>query len=302
MPTVSPPAVYAEKHAHAKRYCRAITDEHAKTFSFALSFLPKRKHEAMCAVYAFCRYADDIIDEAPAGTRREAVTAAIQRWHDDIRAVYAGETPEHPIMIAWADMLQRHPVGEEHALELIEGVMMDLGKNRYATFDELRVYCHKVAGVVGLMTIEIFGYRGDDTSHFAEQLGLGMQLTNIIRDIGEDAGKGRIYLPQDELAKYGYTEEDLLARRMTPNFERLLQFQIERARKAYVQAFTHIGMLNRDSQLCVKLMGAIYADILTAVERNGYNVFEHRAFVPLFRKVLKLPRLYFFPLVEPSRA
>ncbi len=302
MPAAAPPTVSPEAIASAHRYCRAITNEHAKTFSFALSFLPSRKHEAVCAVYAFCRYADDIIDEAPAGTRREAVAAAIARWQRDIQAVYAGESPDHPIMLAWADMLHRYSVREEHALELIEGVTMDLGKSRYATYEELRVYCHKVASVVGLMTIEIFGYSDPGTSRFAEQLGHGMQLTNIIRDIGEDAGKGRIYLPLDELEQFGCSEDDLLQRRVTPNFVRLLKFQIDRAREAYTDAFSHIHLLNRDSQLCVKLMGAIYADILTAVERNGYNVFDHRAFVPLYRKMLKVPGLYFFPLVKPSRA
>lgn len=288
--------------AHAYQYCRRITQEHAKTFFFALQFLPRDKHTAICAVYAFCRYADDIVDEAPAGSKREAVAAAVDRWRSDIQAVYAGRRVDHPIMLAWADMLQRFPVREEHALELIDGVTMDLRQNRYATYDDLRTYCYKVASVVGLMTIEIFGYRDPHTDRFAEKLGLAMQLTNIIRDVGEDAAKGRIYLPLEDLEQFGYSENDLLERKLNANFIRLLKFQIERARDAYVDAFMHIHLLNHDSQMCVKLMGAIYSEILTVVERNRYNVFDKRAFVSYFQKLLKVPRLYLFPLTEPTRA
>lgn len=302
MTAASPPTISPDALAHAYRHCRGVTSTHAKTFSFALRFLPRAKYNAVCAVYAFCRYADDIIDEAPASTKQEAVVAAITRWRQDIQAVYAGEHIDQPVMIAWANMLGKYPVKEAHALELIEGVTMDLSKDRYATYDELRVYCHKVASVVGLMTIEIFGYENAGTSRFAERLGLAMQLTNIIRDVGEDADKGRVYLPLDDMAEFGYTEADLFAHRVTPNFVRLMQFQIARAREAYAAAFRDIGFLNRDSRLCVKLMGGIYSDILTAVERNGYDVFDRRAFVSVYRKLLKVPRMCVWPLVEPTRA
>lgn len=293
-----PPTSTEDAHA----YCRRITRHHAKTFSFALRFLPRPKWDAVCTVYAFCRYADDIIDEAPAGSRKEAVAAAIARWRDDLVAVYEGRTVEHPIMIAWADMLRDYPVPQEYALELITGVSTDLQRSRYETFSDLETYCYQVASVVGLMTIEIFGYSDPLTSDFAVKHGIAMQLTNIIRDVGEDAGKDRIYLPQDELARFGCAEEDFLAGKMTPAFIELMKFQIARARQYYAEAFRAIHLLNPDSQMCVKLMGAIYSDILTAVERNGYNVFDHRAFVPLTGKLLKVPRLYLFPLVEPTRA
>ncbi len=275
-------------------HCRNVTATHARTFYFASFFLGKPKRTACYAVYAFCRYVDDLADEyGRSGNSPAAVEQAILRWRRDLESVYNGRTKEEPVLIAWTDLLRRYDIPRELPELLIEGCMSDLRPSIHVeTFDELYDYCYKVASVVGLMTGRIFGYTDPGADARAVDLGIAMQLTNILRDIGEDAAKNRIYLPREELEKFGLKDWNPIEGRITPEFRKFMRFQIDRARGYYASANLGIPMLEPDSRLTVQLMSDNYAAILGAIEQNDYDVFSHRAFVPFSRKLLSVPRLW----------
>jgi phytoene synthase len=283
--------------ASAFEYCREVSWKHAKTFYFATHFLPTTKRRAVHAVYALCRYVDDIVDHSEDKLSRKSLTRdkiilLINKWRSDIESCYNGSLIDHPIMIAWHDTLKKYPIPKHLPLELIDGVCMDLKQTRYETFDDLYVYCYKVASVVGLMTAEIFGYTSEESLKHAIELGIAMQLTNILRDVGEDAQKGRIYLPLEDLNRFNLTESDILSGRMSENFASLMKFQIARARAYYAQSEKGIAMLDKDSRLAVKVSHDNYGRILRTIERIGYNVFEERAFVSSAKKIALLPSLW----------
>lgn len=285
----------------AYEYCRLVSKKHAKTFYFSTSFLPVEKRRAVYAVYALCRYVDDLIDQdedkfLTDGSRkklsRDGIIALVSKWQADLDACYNGRLIENPIMTAWHDALQKYRIPKNLPLELIEGVCMDLKQTRYDDFQTLYVYCYKVASVVGLMTAEIFGYRTPEALARAVDLGIAMQLTNILRDVGEDARKGRVYLPQEDLRAFGYSEAELMKGVINDNFIRLIKFQIERARHYYHEADKGIALLTPDSRLAVKVSRVNYSKILERIERNNYDVFTRRAYVPLPRKILSLPLVW----------
>jgi 15-cis-phytoene synthase len=281
--------------AEAYEYCRQVSWKHAKTFYFATHFLPADKRHSVYAVYALCRYVDDLVDKSDEGKKgltKEKIITLISKWQQDIHDCYNGAVLEHPIMIAWHDALKRHPIPKNLPLELIEGVCMDLKQVRYETFESLYVYCYKVASVVGLMTSEIFHYKNPKALDHAIELGIAMQLTNILRDVGEDAQKGRIYLPKEDLERFAYREEDLFAGVINENFIQLMQFQIERAREYYRRAETGIAMLDSDSQMAVRVSHHNYNRILKRIEQNKYDVFSQRAFVSAPRKLLTVPYIW----------
>lgn len=285
-----------EEVTRAYEHCRRVTALHARTFYFASFFLGGTKRRACYAVYAFCRYIDDLVDDAAGAgpVDAAAVERTIRRWQGDLDAVYAGEDIGQPVMIAWADVLRHYHIPRELPDELVAGCMSDLREAvRYDTFEDLYGYCYKVASVVGLMTSRIFGYTDPTASERAIELGVAMQLTNILRDVGEDLSNNRIYLPADELSSFGIGENDLLERRVTPKFREMMRFQIARARKYYADAEPGIRLLDSDSRLTVRLMGHNYSRILDAIERNGYDVFSHRASVPFRRKMTSIPALWF---------
>ncbi len=278
--------------------CRRVTMEHAKTFYLASFFLPRQKRNACYAVYAFCRYIDDLIDKQVdldnGVITRATIDTIITRWQADLDLVYAGTSVERPVMLAWADILQNYAIPRTLPDELIEGVMMDSNSSiRIGTFEELYHYCYKVASVVGLMTCEIFGYTNPDTPGYAVDLGIAMQLTNILRDIGEDLSNNRIYLPAEELNQFGLSEHDIASRVLTPQFRELMKFQIQRAREYYRRANIGIQMLEQDSRLTVRLMSHNYAKILDSIEANDYDVFSRRAYVPLHKKLMTIPTLWY---------
>ncbi|KXK55203.1 MAG: phytoene synthase [Chlorobi bacterium OLB7] len=285
-----------EAIADSYQFCRLVTLRHAKTFYFASRFLSHNKRNACYAVYAFCRYVDDLIDQQVAHSGGIADGAAIQRtiaqWQCDLDRVYAGDSGATPVMVAWGDTLRRYNISRNLPDELIEGVMMDLRPAvRYRTFDELYTYCYKVASVVGLMTSEIFRYSNPAALNHAVDLGIAMQLTNILRDVGEDWRMNRIYLPQQELQAFGLDDNAVARGKVTLEFRRLMEFQIERANSYYRSAQRGIRMLEPDSRLTVTLMSHNYQGILEAIRRNNYNVFTQRASVPLPRKLLSVPKL-----------
>ncbi|HVF27998.1 MAG TPA: phytoene/squalene synthase family protein [Pyrinomonadaceae bacterium] len=277
----------------AYRYCQETTRAHAKSFYFCARFLPPEKRRAIYAVYALCRRVDDEVDEADVRDE-DGARAAVERWRNELQSVYRGEmySSPSPVLVAWRDMLRRYPIAEELPLDLMRGVLMDTYQKRYATWEELRVYCYRVASIVGLMSTEIFGYREPVTLKYAEALGLAMQLTNILRDVGEDLTLNRIYLPQDDLAKFEVTEAALSRGEVTENFRGLMRFEIERARSFYREAEKGIPLLDRETRFTVLLAARLYARILDEIERADFNVFTRRAHLTFFEKVRAAPRVW----------
>ena len=275
----------------AYEYCRALTYTYAKTFYFASYFLPKHKRAACYAVYAFCRYADDLVDNSPTdeGHFTGMAVHLVNEWKSALSSVYAKNPGTNPVMIAWADVLDRFRIPRNLPEELIEGVLMDTYTNRFNTFDELYIYCYKVASVVGLMTSEIFGYSSPDALPHAIDLGIAMQLTNIARDIGEDAAINRIYIPKEELERFKISEGDILQNRRSESFKKLMQFQIKRAHSYYDSADKGIPYLDHDSRLTVQLMSTNYRRILGCIEKNEYDVFKKRASLSLMQKATAIP-------------
>lgn len=275
----------------AYRYCRQTTRTHAKSFYFCAHFLPREKQRAIYAIYALCRHVDDAVDEAGIRGERDA-QSAVERWRAELAALYNGGRASSPVLVAWRDMLARFRIKQELPLELMRGVLMDTHIKRYESWDDLHVYCYRVASVVGLMSSEIFGYKESQTLYYAEQLGLAMQLTNILRDVGEDARMGRIYLPQDELLRFGYSEEDLQRGKLTDPFFALMSFEIARARALYQEAEQGIRLLERDTRFTVLLAARLYARILDEIELNGYDVYTRRAHLSLAAKLRAAPRIW----------
>jgi phytoene synthase len=282
----------------AYRYCREVTKQHAKSFYFSAKFLPKHKQKPIYALYALCRHIDDEVDEAEVRSEPEAIEA-VERWRVSLDEIYSNQTPKtreqkpNPVLIAWRDMLKNYRIRQEWPLELMRGVLMDTHFKRYETFEELYVYCYRVASVVGLMSSQIFGYTGGEkTLEYAEALGIAMQLTNILRDVREDAEMGRIYLPQEDLRKFGVTEDQILSRKFSQNFAKLMKFQIERARFYYRKAELGIPFLEKDTRFTVLLAARLYGRILDEIENLNYDVFQTRAHTTKLQKILSIPNIW----------
>ncbi len=263
------------------RLCRDMAKKHSKTFYFASIFLPPEKRRAIWAVYAFCRTADDIADtRQPAGER----LATLDGWRDQLIAAYAGK-PRDTIMVAFADSAARFGIPIEPALDLLRGARRDVTVRRYDTYEELLEYCYLVASTVGLLTSPILGYE-EGALPYGVALGRAMQMTNILRDVGEDARMGRIYLPAEDLRRFGYTEADLFSGTIDERFVELMKFQIERVRVMYKEAAPGIALLSPSSRQTVQIALSLYRRILEQIERNGYDVFTRRAYVPIRAKLL----------------
>jgi phytoene synthase len=283
--------------------CRKITRHHAKTFYLATRFLPNNKQRGIFAIYALCRYVDDLVDEAEDlicedRLSRKDIKGRLNTWKQKLRDTYDGISHENPILTAFAEVLHRYCIPLEMPLELMEGVCMDLYKNRYETFDEVYEYSFKVASIVGLMTSQVFGYKSREALGYAVDLGIAMQLTNILRDVGEDLRKGRIYLPKEDLDRFGVTEQDLFNYSLDENVKNLLAYQISRARKYYSRSDNGIKLLSSDSQLTVHLARHNYSRILDKIEKNNYNVFDRRAYLNTTEKLSILPHVFYHTRVK----
>lgn len=276
----------------AYEFCRQTARAHAKSFYFSAQFLPIEKRKAIYAVYALCRHVDDAVDRRDVHDA-EGARAAIEVWQRDLDKVYRGKKVNAPVLVAWSDMLTRYPIKQELPLELMRGVLMDTHISRYETWDELRVYCYRVASTVGLMVTEILGYTRPETLQYAVALGEAMQLTNILRDIGEDHRVGRVYLPQEDLRRFGYVESEFAHNEINESFVALMRFEIERARTLYRVAERGIPLLNREARFTVLLAARIYARILDRIEANLFDVFNRRAHLTLAAKVRLTPRIWF---------
>ena len=272
----------------------AVTALHSKSFYFATRFFPRHLARSAHAVYWFCRHTDDLVDECPtlADGRRD-----LELWARDLEAGLRGESIAHPVMLTFLDAVRRHSIPHQYPLELIEGMRMDLENTRYQTFDELRLFCYRVASVVGLMMTHVIGFRGDALP-YAVDLGIAMQLTNILRDLGEDLERGRIYVPSDEMERFRYTEPCFRARRRNDAFRELMSFQVQRARRYYTASEPGIALLSSDGRFAVKVASDVYRGILHQIERSGYDVFDRRVYVPARRKYWITARCMTIPMAR----
>ncbi|MFA5350469.1 MAG: phytoene/squalene synthase family protein [Candidatus Omnitrophota bacterium] len=262
---------------------KKITKKFAKTFYTASLFLPEEKKYASYAVYAICRLSDEAVDDLACSDREKS----LQRLESKISASYTEKHFEEPLLAAFSQTVNKYKIPGEYFASLIKGMRMDLELKRYASFTLLYEYCYRVAGVVGLIMLKIFGYKNSSAEENAIKLGVAMQLTNILRDINEDLGRGRIYLPLDEMAKFNITERQLSEGRINKNLKDFLRFQISRCRKFYSDSLEGVKLIN--SPFCrfvVLCMKEIYAGILEKIEENNYNVFTVRAHVSKLRKIM----------------
>lgn len=262
-------------------YCRQRAARSGSSFYYSFLFLPEARQRAIIALYAFCREVDDVVDETS--------DAAIARtkldwWRNEVAAIYTG-TPQHPVARAMTDVVNDYPIERARLEEIIDGMQMDLDRNRYATFDDLSLYCHRVAGAVGLLSAEIFGYTNPATRDYAHNLGIAFQLTNIVRDLGEDVRRDRIYLPLDDLARYGVTPADIAAGRGSDNMRNLLRFEIARARSYYRQALEQLPKADRRAQRAGLIMAAIYQRLLDEIEGDVLRVLTARVSLTPIRKL-----------------
>ncbi len=253
-------------------YCAQKVKASGSSFTLSFRFLEPARREAITALYAFCREVDDVVDAC----REPAIARAkLDWWRAELTTLEDGQ-PTHPVTQALAIARARFTLPVEQLTEIIDGMQMDLDQSRYADFKELQLYCHRAAGVVGLLAAEIFGYQDRHTEKYAHTLGLAFQLTNIIRDVGEDARRDRIYLPQDELAKFGVTSSDILHSRHSEAFVALMRFQTERAREHYARAFAQLPATDRKAQRAGLIMAAIYQRLLDEIERDNFLVLDRR--------------------------
>jgi len=277
----------AQELAAAYARCAEVTRRSSSNFYYAFMLLPRERRRALYAVYAFCRFVDDIADDGAAAEPQEL----LERWRAELEQVYAG-TVERPVSRALAANVHRYNIPRRYFEEVIDGVEMDLTRKRYATFADLELYCRRVASAVGLICIEIFGYRNPQTRVYAEKLGLAFQLTNIIRDVSEDAARNRIYLPVEDLARFGVSEEEILQSRQSAGFDQLMAFETERARGYYREALNALPAEDRGSMLTAEGMRLIYSALLERIARSGYRVFERRHRVSTSRKLILVGRAW----------
>ena len=262
--------------ASADRLCRRVAHRAGPNFSVGFRLLPREKRRAVYAAYAFCRFVDDEVDEAAAGGARGSIEGALAAWEAELGRVYEGK-PQRPVGVALARCLERFPIPRAAFEGLIEGCRLDLSKTRYADFGELSEYCRLVAGTISTMSLSIFGFEDEEAVVRGDHLSTAFQLTNVLRDVGEDlAERDRIYLPADEMARFGVREDDLRRGLRTEAFREFMAFQLERARSCYRSAEPLLALIREDSRRCVWLMGRVYQEILDRIEASGFAVFGPR--------------------------
>lgn len=275
--------------AHEEDYarCAEVTRQSSSNFYYAFMLLPAERRRALYAVYAFCRFVDDIADDGAVAQP----AMLLERWREELRKVFNGAV-ERPVSRALADNVRRFNIPQRYFEEVIDGVEMDLTRKRYATFAELSLYCRRVASAVGLICIEIFGYRNPATRVYAERLGLAFQLTNILRDVREDAARDRIYLPLEDLARFGVSEQEILQSAYTPGFNQLMEFEAARARQFYQEAAAALAPEDKSAMVAAEGMRLIYRALLERISRSGYRVFDRRLSVSAPRKLLLVGRAW----------
>jgi 15-cis-phytoene synthase len=262
--------------SQAQTFCIDLTKQSGSNFYYSFLFLPKTRRDAMYTIYAFCKAVDSAVDEPPPESNPKE---ELRRWREELDALYAG-TPTWPIAISLAHHAKQLAIPKAYFEELIKGVEMDLTTRRYRTFDELSAYCYRVASIVGLICLHVFGPTSPHAQDYAVDLGMAFQLTNILRDLGTDAEQGRVYLPQEDLARFGCTDEDLLQRKDSSQLQALVHYEADRARQFYAKAQAALESLpaqDRRALTVAEIMRAVYSRILEQIERPGHQTFGPRA-------------------------
>ena len=275
-------------------HCQRVAKEHAKNFYYAFRTLPRAKRRAIYAIYAFCRYCDDVADDddLPLDEKRRLLAEIRRRLHD------SDQEPEDPVFLALKSTTEAFDIPPRYYEDVIRGVETDLVVSRFQSFDELRGYCYLVASAVGLICIEVFGYEDPAAREYAVDLGIAMQLTNVMRDVKEDMERGRIYLPLDDIRSFGYSEESLMDGRNDESFRRMMAFQAERARGYFDSGARLFPLLSRESRACAAVLHQLYSRILDRMESSGYDVFRQRIGLSTSEKLLLMARLWIGSLVS----
>lgn len=263
------------------QYCQQKAAQSGSSFYYSFLFLPNEKRRAITALYAFCREVDDVVDDC---TDDSVARTKLSWWRNEVRAMLNGQ-PTHPVTTALMPHMETYALDGAHLLAIVDGMEMDLNQNRYLDFIALQKYCWHAAGVVGILSASIFGIKNTQTKQFAEKLGLAFQMTNIIRDVGEDARKGRIYLPVNELQQFNVPANDILNARHSPEFVALMQFQYERAQKLYDEAMQLLPNEDRKAQRTGLIMAAIYRALLVEIAQDGFHVLKQRISLTPIRKL-----------------
>ena len=277
--------VDAAQLRRAYQHCARLTAQHSKSFYLSSALLPDAKRKATRALYAFCRIGDDLIDKSIGDP-----AAAIKQWSDS--ALAANPQADDPVVLAWSHTRSIYRIPHRYAEQLLNGVARDLQQTRYQTFDELAEYAYGVASTVGLMSMHIVGFNGPQAIPYAVKLGVALQLTNILRDVGEDYRSGRVYLPQEELAAFGITEDQIAAGRVDDRWREFMRFQIARNRVLYKEAWPGIAMLDRDGRFAIAAAATLYRGILDDLEAHDYNNFTRRSYVNKRGKALRLAQAW----------
>ena len=261
-------------------YCQQKAASSGSSFYYSFLFLPPERRRAITALYAFCREVDDVVDE---GMDPQLAASKLAWWRHEVHNLFAGK-PQHPVTRALEPFREKFGLSEPHLNEIIDGMEMDLRQTRYLDWKGLEAYCYRVAGVVGLLAAAIFGYRDERTLDYAKNLGIAFQLTNIIRDVGEDARKNRVYLPMEDLQRFGVPAADILQARESPAFRSLMEFEAERARSFYERAMSSLPPNDRRAQRPGLIMAAIYRTLLEEIQRDGFHVLTQRTSLTPLRK------------------
>jgi 15-cis-phytoene synthase len=270
----------------AYQACEAITRQHSRTFHLASGLLPAGKRQAVRALYAFCRVSDDIVDRSLTVDPLPALNA----WRS--RSLSPHPSDEDLVSLAWADTRLKYGIPLRYAEQLLDGVASDLTRCRYQSFDELAEYAYRVASTVGLMSMHIVGYSGSEAIPYAIKLGVALQVTNILRDVGEDWRNGHLYLPQEDLQAFGLSEKDIAAGVVTPRWRKFMRFQIQRLRRIYAESWPGIGMLAGDGRFAIAAASGLYEAILDDIEKADYDVFSRRAHINALGKLRRLPGIW----------
>lgn len=284
-------AVDGQELSLAYEYCEAITSIHSRSFFMASRFLPEVKRRSIRALYAFCRRTDDLVDKA-IETRRNAkiLRASLEAWKT--RSLTPASDFSDPIISAWTDARRRFGIPQRYAEQLFQGIARDIEFKRFETFADLSMYCYGVASTVGLMAMHVVGFSGVEAIPYAIKLGVALQLTNILRDVGEDWRAGRLYLPLDEIVCFGVKLEDVAMGRVNERWRGFMRFQIKRNRRLYEEALPGIALLHSDGHFAISTAAELYRAILVEIEANDYDVFSRRAHVGILGKLKRLPSIW----------